>query len=309
MEFLAIRDDGCKNVYYYNTKGEKGRILSKFPKASNRVFLEEDIEEAKKWAGVERIATEEENLWAITKQPKVNIEEVKESIVEDTKEKDISFTNKTIEHINQNEENICVDKAIEENKNTDDKQVKHILSDFEKILEIYKKNNIRLLEITLINNEKFCFLVDDVYYFHSFLDKTFDYPISHMNEQTIKKNIVEMMEKDKEEGKKNISFNGFLSFEMFNRIPKTKFLAFGDLVYVNDVNYIFENVFDNEVSYSFDNRETLKNITFTTNNILNIKPLDTSAYSYLVREKDFANYIKKQIKAQEKAKLLAEQNK
>ena len=68
MDYLAIRDSDCKNVYYYKTKGEKGRILSKFPNASNRVFLEDEKEAAMTWAGVDRIATEEENLWATYKE-------------------------------------------------------------------------------------------------------------------------------------------------------------------------------------------------------------------------------------------------
>ena len=339
MDYLAIRDSECKNVYYFKTKGEKGRILSKFPNASNRVFLEDEKDLAIRWAGVDRIATEEENLWAITKQPK--IAEKKEEIKNVVEDNTTSIT-KNVETTNinkkDNEENTniiekksddnsmlmflekmtkidkqdndnevkkdVVNKTNEENKCQEENTIKHIMSDFEKIVEIYKKNGIKLLEVTINNGNRYCLLTDDLYYISNFGTLPIDVPFASLNEKDLKELVFSIIDDKKANGEKNISFNTLLSLDMFEKINKTKYLAFGDLVYASDLNFVQQNRVNKDIiNYSLEDDIEKKHITFNTSSILSIKPCDVNSFNYIVREKEFSTYIKKALKQLEKQKL------
>ena len=60
------------------------------------------------------------------------------------------------------------------------------MSDFEKIVEIYKKNGIKMLEITMLNNEKYCLITDDIYYISNFGTNDFGVPFAALSEKEVK---------------------------------------------------------------------------------------------------------------------------
>lgn len=402
MEYLAIRDDANKNVYYYNTKGEKGRILSKFPNASNRVFMEEDKLLAMEWAGVDRIATEEENNWAITKKkvdapiqvnpatnnnpnetivganpiipapqelmdistiPEQEQSEIKEESTPENNTPDmpsipdipmpdvhvdisnnvpaqnsnpnnnssfmyfldrISNNHTKGENQDNNESNNATTKHVEmqsqvqpdntrlailgETKEvvSDDKQLKHIPSDFEKIIELYKKSNVKIVDVQLKNGMIITILVDDLYYISNLGDsKEFANPLAAYNEKALRDEIVAMVEKCKIGGKKGDIFNNHINFEMFSKVTKTKYLVFGDLVFVANGSPLVEIIVNKDtMKYEIGNVEGCKNITFNTANISTILPHNLDNFSHLVREKEFTVFIKRTLKSIEKQKEL-----
>ena len=390
MNYLAIRTEQGKGVYYFNSNGEKSRILSKFPGSSTRVFIEEMKKEACEWAGVEDIVSEETNKWATTKNNNIpyfetnnttnniennHIEEINETNIsndktiikeveeyilkatkkeknenenlknkkndnktknknkrdfnkledEDTHFEEISLENKeTIEDTNKkskevykqttnNKQKEILDKKENgeiENEIESEKQnsIKHIPTNFEQILDIYKRLGSCMLSIEMISGENYCIIPEGYWYLskdtRKFRTNEKNIPYELLTCNYLREIILEDAKtfKETKTGPKNPMFGEIVSTDMLAYIPKTKYLAFGNLIYISNANfYEFEELIDKETNRPciLAKRNNLKDKINITINSYDIKKISIIENKQKIETKEFFNLLKKVQKEKE----------
>lgn len=324
MDYLSIRNGNGKGVYKFNTNGEKSRILSKFSGCSTRVFPISMLKEACEWAGVEKPVSEDMNNWAITRVIQ-NIDTIQPIVQNIENKENIEYKNTKVETTNLIQQNKIEKNNINREKENDTQSMttntnndtqtnifssKHIPTDFEHILEIYKKLGSFMLKVTMTDGEELC-VVPDIYWYFSKDARKYRVEEKVLEKDSLNclsmKDIIlkdaEIFRKNKT-GPKNPVFGEIISPEMFATIPKTKYLAFGNLIYFTDCNFYSyeEKIDENKRIYLVAKRnedKTKLNITINVNNIKNICIIEDKQK---ISTREFTNLLKKLQKEREKDK-------
>ena len=178
---------------------------------------------------------------------------------------------------------------------------KHVPTDFERILEIYKKMGSCMLKLETNSGQEYC-IIPETFWFLSRDARKYraneeSIPIQLLNSNYLKEVIYRDCKIFRETGTgpKNPVIGEILSTNIFSYIQKTKYLAFGDLIYFNDVNfYNFIEALDEEnrpcwiaQKQDIDSR---KHVTIHTSNIKSISLLPNPVK---IEGREYTNILKK----------------
>lgn len=265
----------------------------------------------------------------VVEQKQENIFEEKKSVVmsnmENTKNsmalfsKKMESTKEKGKEEQKKEEKIIenIDKSKKDNIINNEKEVvkdnlpKHTPTSFEHILDVYKKIGSCMLNISMNDGEEYC-VIPDTYWYLSKDDRKYrvqEEPLpsclitcTYLRELILKECSIF---KETKTGPKNPVFGEIIAPTMFATIQKTKYLAFGDLVYFSDANFYtyVEKKDENERIYLVAERNTDKRKKDVTINISNIRKITIIPDTQKIEYREFMNLLKKVQKEKELEKL------